>query len=320
MAERVLITGATGFVGSHIAEAFVEAGYEVRCGIRTSSNLRWIRDLETERVLVDFTRPEHLADTVKGVDIVVHAAGLTSARRDEDYRRINAEGTRRLAEAAAGAGIRRFVFVSSLAARGPDAAVGGDGEHPVSLYGKSKLEAEEHLRTPSGQMEVVALRPTAVYGPRDTDLLPLFKMAGRGFLVLPGGTGILQPIYAADVALATLAAAREDAGFGPHPVAEADRYTWSEVASGLERAFGHPIRVVRLPAAAFKRAGSVAERAARLRGAIPAFDEHHAENLAVHDWTCDTVGTRESLGWRAQVPLLEGLERSVRWYRKAGWI
>jgi nucleoside-diphosphate-sugar epimerase len=316
MPDRVLLTGATGFVGSHVARALVEAGYEVRCGVRASSSTRWISDLDVERVTLDLRgQPEDLSRAVNNVDLVVHAAGITRARRAGDYHSVNAGSTRGLGAAALEAGVRRFVLISSLAARGPD----GSG-HPESAYGRSKLEAEEHLRSLGGQMEAVALRPAAVYGPRDTDLLPLFRMARLGWLPTPSGAGSLQPVYAEDVARAVLAAVREPASFGPFPVAEAALYTWEDVVAGLEGVFGRTVRAVRLPAAAFILAGRAAELAARPFSAVPVFDERRMRDLAVHTWTCDTSITERALGWRAEVPLVEGLERTARWYRQARWL
>jgi nucleoside-diphosphate-sugar epimerase len=317
--DRVLITGATGFVGSHFAQAFVEAGYEVRVGARASSDLRWISDLDTERVPLDLSgSPKDLDRAVQNVDIVVHAAGITRARRAEDYHSVNAGGTDKLAAAALRAGVRRFALISSLAARGPDSTAKGD--HPESAYGRSKLEAEEHLLALDDRMEAVVLRPAAVYGPRDTDLLPLFRMARAGWLPVPSGAASLQPVYAEDVARAALAAAREPVGFGPFPVAESRHYRWPDVVVGLEKAFGRPIRAVRLPAAAFVVAGRAAEWAARPFSAVPIFDERRGRDVALNAWTCDVSGTEEALGWRAEVSLSEGLERTARWYGQVGWL
>jgi nucleoside-diphosphate-sugar epimerase len=319
--DRVLITGATGFVGSHVARVFVRTGYEVRCGVRASSDPSRISDLDVRLVPLDLgDRPEDLPLAVENVDLVVHAAGITRARRAEDYRSVNAEGTRRLAAAALEAGVRRFVLISSLAARGPDDSTKDGRDHPESLYGRSKLEAEKHLRSLGDGMEAVVLRPSGVYGPRDTDLLPLFKMASAGWLPVPSGAGSLQPVYAEDVARAALAAAREQAGFGPFPVAENGRHAWHDVVAGLEKVFGRRVRAVRVPDTAFVLAGRAAEWAARPFSAIPVFDERRGRDVAVNAWTCDVSGTEEALGWRAEVPLLEGLERTARWYEQAGWL
>ena len=322
MPDRVLVTGATGFVGSHVAQAFVEAGHEVRCGLRATSDPRWISDLPVERVPLDLTRPEGLSQAVEDVGVVVHAAGLVKARRTSDYSLVNTEGTRKLAAAAKEARVRRFVLISSLAARGPNnTAARDERDHPTSAYGRSKLKAEEVLRPFGEQMEVIALRPAGIYGPRDAEILPLFKMAREGWLILPSGPQVLQPVYVADMARAVLVAAGKTAvGFGPHPVAEASCYTWQNAAKGLEDVFGRTVRVVYLPAAAFKLAGRAAEKTSRLFDAKPAFDERQAWDLAVHTWTCDPSSTEQALGWRAEVSLHRGLELTAHWYRRVGWI
>ena len=321
MLERVLVTGATGFVGSHIAEAFVEAGYEVRCGVRVSSDTRWILSLPVEPVPLYLDRPESLMRALEDTQVVVHAAGITRARQTGDYHSVNAEGTARLAAAAAGAGVRRFVLIGSLAARGPDALSLDGWDRPASHYGWSKLEAEAHLRALGGEMETVVLRPAAVYGPRDVDMLPLFKMARGGWLILPSGPGLLQPVYATDVARSALAASgNEYPGFGPFPVAEATHYTWRDIVGGLERALGRSIRTTQLPATFFRLAGQAVEVAARALGSVPVFDERRALDLAIYTWTCDPSHTEKALRWHTKVPLYEGLERTARWYREAKWL
>ncbi len=321
MAGRVLLTGATGFIGGHVARAFVEAGYRLRCSARATSDTRTLDGLPVELVRLDLGHAaERLDEAVEGAEIVVHAAGITRARRESDYHAVNAEAAWRLAAAAAAAGVRRFVFISSLAARGPDAYSREGLDHPASAYGRSKAAAEDYLRRFDDGMEVVALRPAGVYGPRDTDFLPLIKLASAGWLLIPDASLLLQPAYAEDVARAVLAAARSSAGFGPYPVAEPARYAWQDVAEGLGLALGRPVRTLRLPAAVLLLAGRVAQQAGRLPGVVPVLDERRARDLAVNAWSCDVSGTEEALGWRAEVPLLEGLERTVRWYRRAGWL
>lgn len=314
MTGVTLVTGATGFVGSHAAEALAAAGHELRCTVRASSDLRWIRELQVETVRADLRNATDLEGVLEEVDRVVHLAGVTRASRPELFREVNVEGTVRLAEAAARAGVQRFVFVSSLAARGPD---GADG--PVSAYGASKLEAERRLAEREGEMEVVVLRPGGVYGPRDVDLLPLFRMASRGWLVVPAGGRRLQPVYATDVAAAVREAA-ERGGFGPHALAGEGLHAWDEVTAALEAAVGRRVRAVPLPGAVLVAAGAAAEAVARLTGTAPELDRRRARDLARHRWTCDPEPAREALGWRPEVGLWEGLSLTATWYRRAGWI
>jgi nucleoside-diphosphate-sugar epimerase len=321
VAGRVLLTGATGFVGSHVARAFVESGYRVRCGVRATSDLSALDGLPVELVPLDLGHAGEVPVRVmRDVETVVHAAGTTRARRQGDYLAVNAEATRRLAQAAAAADVRRFVLISSLAARGPDASYRDGRDRPASAYGRSKAAAEAYLRGFGDRMETVALRPAAVYGPRDTDFLPLIKLARSGWLMVPNDRLRLQPVYAEDVAGAVLAAAYAPVGFGPFPVAERGTYTWPEVAEGLGRSLGRSVRTLCLPAAVLVFAGRVAQQAGRLPGVVPVLDERRARDLAVNAWTCDVTDTEERLGWRAEVPLFDGLERTVRWYRRAGWL
>ena len=166
---------------------------------------------------------------------VVHCGGLTRARKEAGFMAVNAGGTRRLARAASVAGVRRFIFVSSLAARGPDGAGG-----PVDPYGRSKATAEAALAEVSGPMETVVLRPGGVYGPRDTDLLPLFKLVARGWTVIPRSRVRLQPVFVADVVGAVLAALEAGPSPDPLPVASAETHSWGRSGKRPDGRSGAP--------------------------------------------------------------------------------
>lgn len=317
MSGSVLLTGATGFVGSHVAERLLDAGADLRCTVRPSSDRRWIRGLGLETVTADLRDPDAVERALDGVGTVVHVAGVTRAPGPELYRRVNVEGTLRLARAAAGRGVGRFVFVSSLAARGPDGAGG-----PVSAYGRSKREAEERLAA-GGDVppEVVALRPGGVYGPRDTDLLPLFRAARKGWLPVPTGASRLQPVFADDVASAVRAAADGHApAFGPWPLVERESHAWSAVAEAMSAALGRPVRTFPIPSALMVAAGALSEVAGRLTGTATRLDRRRARDLARHAWTADPAPSEEALGWRPEVALPEGLRRTADWYRKREWL
>lgn len=313
--RRVLLTGGTGFVGSHVASALVARGYEVRCTVRATSDTRWLDSLDVEMVELDVAGPRDADAALRGVGAVVHAAGLTRAPNEAEFLRVNAVGTERLAGEAAAAGVRRFVFISSLAARGPEGAEG-----PISPYGRSKAEAERRLAGLADRLELVVLRPGGVYGPRDSDLLPLFRMAARGLLVIPTSAAPLQPVFAEDVASATVRALAAPLPGEPLPLAERARYEWTDVGDLLERVVGRTVRVLRAPSSLFWAAGLTSELAARVTGSSPAMDRRRARDLSHHAWICDPGRAERALGWRAEVALPEGLERTVVWYREAGWL
>lgn len=319
MSGSLLLTGATGFVGSHVADRLADGEARVRCTVRSSSDLRWLEGLPVEITRADLGEPEALEEALEGIETVVHAAGVTRATRPEAYDRVNLAGTVRLARAAAARGVERFVFISSLAARGPDGAAG-----PRSAYGRSKRKAEDHLAAATpGEVppEVVVLRPGGVYGPRDTDLLPLFRIARKGWLPVPTRSSPLQPIYAADVAEAVRAAAlREAPPFGPWPLVGQRSHGWSDVGDALSSALDRQVRTVPLPSSLLVAAGTVSELAGRLLGSAPTLDRRRAVDLARHGWTADPSPSREALDWRPAVSLPEGLARTAAWYRRRGWL
>lgn len=316
LSARVFLTGATGFVGGWIARALVSDGREVRCAVRSTSDTRWIDPLSVAKVELDLRQPgRDAAEALRGIDTIVHCGGVTAARREADFHAVNTDGTARLARCAAETGVRRLVFISSLAARGPD---GHEG--PVSPYGRSKREAEERLLDLADRLEVVILRPGGVYGPRDRDLLPMFRMAQRGFVIGPRGAMRLQPVFVEDVASAAVGAVSSEIPPSPLPVAEATTFGWDEVACGLAASLERPVRLIRLPFAVFWTAGLVGELAERLTGRPAAMDRRRARDFSSYSWTCDPAPTETRLGWRARVSLPEGLERTARWYREHDWL
>lgn len=320
--SRVLLTGGTGFLGSHVAELLVDAGHDVLATVRTTSDTRWIDPLPIETITADLEDAGGLAAALEGAEVVVHVGGVTIAADPGVYDRVNHLGTGALAGAAAEAGVERFVYVSSLAARGPDGAGG-----PVSPYGRSKRDGERRLAelTAAGRApgRVTILRPGGIYGPRDPDLLSLFRMAARGLLVLPSVEGRLQPAFVRDVARAVVKSLESAAGApsaDPLPVAGRDIVTWEEVGEVMATAFGRKMRVLRVPPAAFLLAGGAAEAAGRLTRRAPVFDRRRARDLTRRTFTADIDGTSAALGWTPAVGIGEGMSQTVAWYREHGWL
>lgn len=312
---RVLVTGATGFVGSHVTEALVAAGHAVAAGVRTTSDPRWLAALPVSQHVLDLAAPECMAATLDGVEAIVHVAGITRAANESAFGQVNVEGTRALLAAAVTARVQRFVLISSLAARGPDRP-----EPELSPYGRSKRQAEHVAAGFADELDVVALRVAGVYGPRDTDLLPLFRMARRGVLLLPPRSGRVQPVYATDVAALAARCVSHPFGFGPWSVAEPRSYAWSELADHLATALGRRVRALHAPSAVFLGAAGVSEVVARLQRRAALLDRRRALDIAHHSYTCDVTATERASAWRARVGLADGLARTARWYRDHGWL
>lgn len=187
----ILVTGATGFLGSHVAEQLSREGRKVRALVRETSNLDFLKTLDdVEFVYGSVDDKEACKRATEGVTGIIHAAGLVKAKSTDDFRRVNMEGTENLVLGAEQAGtVKRFVFVSSQAVGGPSDAAGspvrvGEESPPVTAYGRSKLMAEKILLNSKKAVNCTILRPPAIYGPRDSEILIFFKAVRNGVLPL----------------------------------------------------------------------------------------------------------------------------------------
>lgn len=312
---RVLVTGATGFLGSHIAEVLAQHGFTVRCTVRPSSSLKWLEHLNIEKIAVNFSDEASLQKACQGVDVVIHNAGITRAKNDAEFFETNTDATERLTKAAIKARVSRFIFISSLEACGPDGFTTA-----ISAYGKSKLEAEHRLTDLQNAIEIILLRPAGVYGPRDTDLLTLFQLAKYGFLTVPATNGRLQPVHGRDVAEAVLATINGKAQLGPFEIAEANTYSWQDMASMLEVAMNKKLRVLRIPREIFLGAGYLSETFSKLLNQAPKLDRRRAKSLAYYTYTCNTQPFKDAFDWQARISLQDGLKETAEWYKANNWL
>lgn len=324
---QALVTGATGFIGSHLVEALLAKGWEVRALARATSDRRWLQGRSVVWVEGDLGDGSGLAEAVRGVDLAVHAAGLTKARSGREYFAVNARGTERLVRACLEASPRprRLLYVSSLAAVGPSDGAGPvaeeDPPRPLTAYGESKLQGEAAALQAAGPLEVVIVRPPAIYGPRDRDILQFFRWASRGIVPLVGAPNRRLAIcHVDDLVRALVLAADRPAGGGRvyHVAGEADP-TWAEIGRAVARAVGGRARLVRVPVALFWVLAAASEAASALRGraALLTRDKVRA---ALATWTVDSSRAKRELGYAPAVPLAEGMRTTAAWYRKEGWL
>lgn len=326
--RRVLVTGGTGFIGSHLVEKLLRSGYAVTCLARDLRSLRWLEGREVRLVQGDCTEPASLAAAVQDVALLFHCAGLTKAIHARDYYRVNHLGTKNLLEACArhNPGLDKFILVSSQAAVGPspDGRPVGDGTpaHPISDYGRSKLLAEEEARAHQDRLPVVILRPTSVYGPRDVDVFELFRWASRGLsLEISGGERYLNLCYIEDLTTALLLAAERRTESGSaYFVAEDRGYAWSEIRTLLHSTGGVKARRIILPYGAAYLIGLVSEIGSLLTGKPALANRQKVREAAQRYWLCDLGKSEQELGFRADYPLQKGLELTWQWYRKNHWL
>lgn len=323
----VLVTGGTGFIGSHLVEALLGRGERVRCLVRSPRKLRWLAGLDVDIVTGDCTRPETLGPAVAGVDRVIHLAGTTFAPTEAAFFDYNAAGTRNLLEACvASGGVGRFVMVSSQAAAGPGTrtrpARETDEPRPLTAYGRSKLAAEKHCLDVAGRLSVGILRPSAVYGPRDTAFLPYFRLVKRGFLIELGtGKREISLCYVNDLVAGIVGVADSHLESGSvYFIADSKPYSWDYVEELLCAEWGVKGRRIVVPGLVLKTAGVIGQAYGALtRKAVP-INRARAAELLEKNWVCDSSAAQRDLGLSSGTNLENGLHMAVRWYEQNNWL
>ena len=319
---EALVTGATGFVGSHLVQVLVEAGVGVRALVRRTSDTRNLQALGIRRVETSLEDGAGLARAAEGTDVVYHLAALTRARSRNEYFRVNAEAVRVIAQVAHSAGAR-LVYLSSLAAVGPTRAgrpvLESDPPLPITEYGRSKLAGEVACRE-SGA-ETVILRAPAVYGPGDRELLRFFAMAARGLILMPAGPDRpLQLLHVRDLSAALAQAGAVTEPGALYHVADPRVYYWSAVVDLVAAAVGRRVRVLRVPSALVTTAAAASEWGAGMLGRATMFNRDKVRELLAPGWLCDTAAAERELGFRCRIPLATGLTETAQWYRARGWL
>lgn len=325
MSRTALITGATGFVGGHLAERLAAEGWRVRALVRGTSDTTRLRALGAELATGSLDDADAIAAACDGADTVFHLAARTAAPSEAEFVRANAEGTRNVARGAVRTGTRprRLVYLSSYAACGP--SIDGrprrmeETPRPLTAYGRTKLEGEAAAReAEAAGIELLVLRSPSVYGPGDRAFLPVFRLAKRALAPIPTGpVRRLHMLYVHDLVRALANAA--GAPPGTYAVAEPVAHAYEELVDAIGRAVrGRPPLHVPVPAPLLKAAGAATDRLGGVIRTGGVFSREKADEMLAEGWVCDLTGSHELLP-RA-TPLAEGVAETARWYREKGWI
>jgi nucleoside-diphosphate-sugar epimerase len=325
---KVLVTGATGFIGSHLVEALVQRGVRVRCLVRPTSRLKWLQGLPVEFIYGDCQEKNALRRSVQDVHQVFHLAGATKAMEEKTYFEVNAQGTRNLVDACLehNPALEKFIYVSSQAAAGPCRDGGKKKEsdrcQPVSAYGRSKRLGEELALSHSHELPVVILRPCAVYGPRDRAFYHLFKCLSKR--IKPGFSGHVQHfslIYVQDLVSAILLAAEARTDSGEiFFLSDGQDYRLTEIGDLCAKAM--EINAFRLPLpkqVAFGLAW-LAEYFSKVTGKPALISRGKLKEILQPNWLCDIAKARDLLGFEPHIFLAQGAQLTLNWYRKANWL
>ena len=327
---RILLTGGSGFLGSHIAEQLDQQGADVRALVRPTSDTRFLEGLEHVTLLSGALSDEDsLLAATEGVDGIIHAAGLVKARRPADFHRTNEQGTANLLDAAKqnAPGIERFVLVSSLTVMGPSEegrpVPAGASPNPVTHYGRSKLAAEKVARAEAHSLPITIIRPPMIYGPRDREILPFFKSVQLGVLPLTGSpNSALSAIYAADCAAACIKALGANVPSGStYFVEDGCLETLGGLITHIENALGRRAWL-RVPVPRFLMYGAAlgSEFYGRVMGRAVMLTRDKLNELLAPHWVCDSAGAQAALGWKPRISFAEGTRITGAWYRRAGWL
>jgi len=326
---KVFVTGATGFVGSHLAAALVERGDDVVCLARRPEQAAFLASCGARAALGSLEDAPSLAAALANVEVVYHVAGLTSAPSEREFLEVNVEGTRRLMSAAAATapGVRRFVYVSTLAAVGPARRGGRLTEdspcRPVTAYGRSKLAGEVVVRG-SPALPWTIVRPGVVYGPRDRELLRMFRIARLGFVPVFGlGRQGVSLVHVADLVRAILLAGAEPRAVTQtyhiaHPTALSQR----DLARAIGRAVlgGRSPVVVPVPAVVAAPIVRVIGRAAAATGRRSVVSGDKLAEFLAPSFATSVAKAERELGWRAAIEPEAGFSSTAAWYRTEGWL
>ena len=330
---KILITGASGFIGSFIVEEALNRGFETWAAVRKSSSREWLKDERINFIELNLSSKAQLVEQLKGkaFDYVVHAAGVTKCLNKADFRRINTEGTKNLVDALIETGmpLKRLVFVSSLSVFGAikeqqpyEEIRESDMPQPNTEYGRSKLAAEQYLDSLGSRIPYIILRPTGVYGPKEKDYYIMAKSIKQhsDFAV-----GYRQQditfVYVEDVVQAIFLALEKGENGRKYFLSDGQVYQSATFSKLIHEALGRPwwIRLT-VPEWVLRIVTFCGEYTGRMTGKVTALNNDKYNILRQRNWRCDIEPARKELGYQPKVMLDEGVKRTIKWYQEHGWL
>lgn len=320
---KAFVTGATGFVGSHLVEELIKNEFEVGVLIRNPEKKKLFSGLPVR--FVPGSIDNIPLKEIENVDFVFHLAGITKAVRIKEYFSVNVNGTRNICEACAkhARRLKKLVIVSSLAACGPGKGMkpvkGDEGYIPQTPYGKSKFEADRVALSFSEKIPLVILRPGGIYGPRDTDFYQIFKVAKNlGILPHPGlKKKLLNLVYVKDVVKAILLSAEKTLSSGEILlVGDSKNYTWEEVKDVLSEVLGKNLRLLKFPKFLAYPPALFLQGISLITGKPYPLNLSRIPEFLADNWGMEITKTREKLGYAPSFDLKEGLKLTIKWYEE----
>lgn len=325
---KVFITGATGFIGSHLTDELIKMNYQIKCLVRKTSNLQWLNNKPVELVYGTLFDNDVLTNAVKDADYVYHIAGVTFAKKKEDYYKGNTEATKNLLNICynTNSGIKKFVYVSSQTAVGPANSkipVDEDADyHPITTYGRSKMEAEKIVKTYFDKMNCTIVRPPAVYGPRDVAIYEYFKTMSRRLQPLIGfGDKLVSLIYGPDLVKGIILAGELDkANSNIYFISSEKFYSWKEVGDITSRLMNKKTLKIKIPHFIIYTVGAFAQFFSLFSSKPAILNLEKCKDLTQKYWICSAEKALNELGFKESIGLEKGIEETIKWYKDQRWI
>ena len=329
---KILITGASGFIGSFIVEEALKRGFETWAAIRKSSSKEWLQDERIRFIELNLSSKAQLVEQLRGQDFdyVVHAAGVTKCLNKADFHRINTEGTKNLVEALLEVEmpLKRFVFVSSLSIFGAikeqqpyEAIRESDTPQPNTAYGRSKLAAEQYLEKKKG-LPYIILRPTGVYGPREKDYFIMAKSIQQHSDFAVGyKRQDITFVYVKDVVQAVFLALEKGEDGRKYFLSDGEVYQSATFSNLIHEALGRPwwIRIT-APVWVLRIVTFFGEYIGRMTGKVTALNNDKYNILKQRNWRCDIQPAIDELGYQPNYKLKQGVEETIKWYKDNKWL
>lgn len=323
---KVLVTGSNGFIGSHLVEALLARGYKVRCLVRRTSDLRWVRDLDVEFAYGDLSHKDSLKEGCRDIDLVFHLAGVTKAKDKKTYYRVNHIGTLNLLETCLALNLKRFVYISSLAAAGPSRRgiplTEKDEPRPITYYGESKLLGERAAEGFMDRIPITIIRPVVVYGPRDRDVLMFFRFVRRGIKPILGERErFVSIIHVRDLVQGIILAGESERAIGQtYFISNDEALSWLEVADIIARSLNRRTLTLKIPEVILAPVAYLSETLASLSGKPALLNRQKILEMKQRYWVCDNSKAKRELGFKPEIDIEEGIRETADWYERMGWL
>lgn len=323
---KAFITGATGFIGSHLAERLIadDKYTEVRCLVRSTD--KWMEGKDFKKIPGDLNNLDALKKGISGVDVVFHLAAIVKGPSEKEFTRANVSATEDLVRIAQKNGVKNLVILSSIAAAGPSYGTPIDETRackPVSMYGRSKRDMEIAIRNIASKDDSIKIiRPPAVYGPREDQIFTYFKTYQKGLstIVGDGNHPRLSMVYVDDLVNGVMKASeKDDLGIHTYFITGPETYNWNQLHEITGKVLGKKAFKLKIKPELVKKLGSLVENAASLFGKYPVVNKEKTNELVL-EWTCSSKKAEKELNYKAEVSIEEGISRTLHWYKKHNWL